>query len=226
MILRRLSFVSYLMVIIWMPCAIAEIEEDPYENVNRAIFKFNYTLDKYTLRPLAKGYVAITPTPMQKGLSNAFNNIGEFKNMANNLLQGEFGGAGKDLTRFILNSTFGLLGLFDVGTSLGLVRSEQDFGITLAKWAVGQGPYIMLPILGPATVRDGVGIVPDTLFSVTSYLNPEHDSYYLYLLNGINTRAQLLEMEKMVQGDPYIFIRTIYLQNRAYKIHGEIEDDF
>jgi len=216
----------FLLVIMWLSCAFAESEDDPYESINRVVFKFNYTIDKFAFRPITKAYVTITPTPMQKGLHNALNNLGEFKNMANNLLQGEFFSTGKDITRFVLNSTFGLLGLFDVGTPLGLERSNQDFGITLAKWGVGQGPYIMLPLLGPSTVRDGFARLPDTFFSVTAYLHPEHDRYYLALLNGIDARAELLELEKMMQGDPYTFMRTIYLQNRAYKISGEVEDDF
>jgi len=199
---------------------------DPWEGFNRITFKFNDTLDNYALRPLALGYTKITPKPMQYGIHNVFNNLGEIKNLSNNLLQANFLAAGKDTSRFLINSTLGILGLFDVASNMGMERSNQDFGITLARWGVPSGPYLVLPFLGPSTVRDSVSLVPDGMLSITYQLHPEHDRYYFALLNGIDMRASLLDAEKIMSGDKYLFLRNIYLQNRAYKIDGEIEDDF
>jgi len=211
---------------ILIPDVLADHEEDPLESFNRVIFSFNDTLDTYMLSPVAKSYHAVTPEPVQTGIHNVFNNLGEFKNITNNLLQAEFKNAGIDVSRLLINSTLGLLGLFDVGTKMGLPRSQQDFGITLTKWGVNSGPYIVLPLLGPSTLRDGIALVPDALVSPISYLNPEHDSYYLYAVQAIDSRTQLLDAKNMIQGDKYTFIRSVYLSNRNFKTKGIIDDDF
>ncbi|MBS4050215.1 MAG: VacJ family lipoprotein, partial [Methylomonas sp.] len=128
---------------------------DPYEGFNRSMYGFNMGLDKYLLKPVADGYKFITPNFMQTGVTNFFNNLKGINVVLNDLLQGKFEQSASDLGRFTTNSTIGLLGLFDVATDLGLQQNVEDFGQTLAVWGVNQGPYLVLPVLGPTTLRDG-----------------------------------------------------------------------
>jgi len=201
-------------------------EDDPWERFNRPVFRFNHTVDTYALKPLAQGYQKITPGFLQRGIHNMFLNMGEAVNLTNNLLQGKPRAAGIDTSRFLFNTTFGLLGFFDVGSKMGLPRSDEDFGQTLAAWGVGSGPYLVLPFFGPSTLRDAPAKLPDYFLTPSPYLEPEI-RFGLTALNTLDTRARLLSAEGMMDGDRYTFIRTVYLQNREYKIHdGEIEDDF
>jgi len=209
-----------------LPALSTASEGDPWERFNRPVFRFNYAIDTYALKPIAKGYQKVTPSFLRSGLHNMLRNLGETNNLANNLLQGKPRSAGIDISRFLFNSTFGLLGFFDVGTKMGLPRSDEDFGQTLAVWGVGSGPYLMLPFFGPSTLRDAPAKLPDYLMSPYPYLEPE-TRWGLSALNAIDTRAQLLSAEGMIEGDRYRFIRNIYLQTREFKIHdGEVEDDF
>ena len=134
---------------------------DPLEGFNRAMYTFNDRLDKYALKPLAKGYRAITPTGVRKSVSNFFSNLHEPMVMLNNLLQGKPGQATSDLIRFVVNSTVGIVGLFDVSSKVGLPKHDEDFGQTLAVWGVGDGPYLVLPFFGPSNLRDGPSLVVD-----------------------------------------------------------------
>nr|WP_228411856.1 VacJ family lipoprotein [Entomomonas moraniae] len=204
----------------------AEETSDPWEGFNRPVFVFNSVLDHYTLKPIAEGYQWVTPTFVQHGVTNMLNNLGEAKNFGNNVLQLKFNDAGVDLARFGFNSTFGLLGFFDVGSKMGLQRSDQDFGQTLGYWGVPTGPYVVLPFLGPSTVRDATGKVPDYFMSVDNYINDDGVQYAIWGVDIVDTRVQLLPLDKMIVGDPYIFIRNAYLENREYKIKGYVEDDF
>jgi len=201
-------------------------EDDPWEGFNRPVFRFNYTLDTYALKPLALGYKKVTPAFLRKGLHNMFLNLGETSNLANNLLQGKPRAATIDTSRFLFNSTFGLLGFFDVGSKMGLPRSDEDFGQTLAVWGVGSGPYLMLPFFGPSTLRDAPAKLPDYLLTPSPYLEAR-TRVVLSSLEVVDKRAALLSAEDMMEGDHYDFIRNVYLQTREYKIHdGQIEDDF
>lgn len=204
----------------------AEETNDPWESFNRPVFIFNSVLDHYTLKPIAEGYQWITPMFIQNGVTNMLNNLGEAKNFGNNVLQLKLNDAGVDLARFGFNSTFGLLGFFDVGSKMGLQRSEQDFGLTLGHWGVPTGPYVVLPFLGPSTVRDATGKVPDYFMSIDNYINDDGVQYTIWGVDIVDTRVQLLPLDKMIVGDPYIFIRNAYLENREYKIKGYVEDDF
>jgi len=225
-----LVYFVLLLTILWQPFCLAqedqETEVDPWEGFNRVTFKINDSLDTYLLRPITVGYTKVTPQAVQSGIYHVLNNLAEIKNVVNNLLQANFADAGKDTSRFMINSTFGVFGLFDVASKMDIERSNQDFGITLAKWGVKSGNYVVLPFFGPSTVRDGISLIPDSGLSVINYLHPAKDRYYAYILNALDSRSQFLEAEKIITGDKYIFMRTIYLQNRAYKIDGEIEDDF
>ena len=139
--------------------------EDPWESFNRKVYRFNDVLDRWALKPVAKGYRKVTPDVVEDGVHNVFRNLGEARNLANNLLQLKMHDAGVDTARFFFNTTFGLLGFFDVATKMGLQRNDEDFGQTLGAWGVKSGPYVVLPLLGPSTVRDTVSLYPDSFTS-------------------------------------------------------------
>lgn len=197
--------------------AFAETPEDPYEDFNRSMFSFNETVDKYALKPIAKGYDAVTPNAVQKGVSNFFSNLGEIPNTFNNLLQGKWDETASSTFRFVVNSTFGVFGLFDVASEMGLKQYKEDFGQTLGYWGVDSGPYLMLPFFGPSTVRDASGMVVDySLYDgLDLYDVSEDDKWAARGLNVIQLRAKYLSAENMVFGDRYSFIRDVYLQSRA-----------
>ncbi|MDD2056227.1 VacJ family lipoprotein [Pseudomonas sp. GD03860] len=205
----------------------AATEEDPWESINRPIFRFNDTVDTYALKPLAKGYQAVTPQFLEDGIHNMFRNLGDVTNLANNVLQLKPHAAGVDTARLIVNTTFGLAGFFDVGTKMGLQRNDEDFGQTLGYWGVGSGPYVMLPLLGPSTVRDAIAKYPDTYTEPYRYIDHVPTRNTAIAVDVVDTRASLLSAEKLVSGDKYVFIRNAYLQNREYKVKdGEVVDDF
>ncbi|MBM7059174.1 VacJ family lipoprotein [Pseudomonas sp. UL073] len=210
-----------------LPLAAGAAEEDPWESVNRPIFRFNDFLDTYALKPLAQGYQAVTPQFFEDGVHNMFNNVGDVGNLANNLLQGKVQDAGVDTGRLIFNTTFGLLGFFDVGTQMGLARNDEDFGQTLGAWGVGSGPYVVLPFFGPSTLRDAPAKIPDSYLGPYPYIDHVPTRNVIRGVNVVDTRANLLSAEKLINGDKYVFIRNVYLQNREFKVKdGEVEDDF
>ncbi len=203
--------------------AVAE-DIDPWEGFNRAMFSFNDGLDTYALKPLAKGYKAVMPDPAEKGVNNFFENLADVGTMINNLLQGKFDAAGQDLGRIAFNTTFGLAGFIDVATPMGLPKHDEDFGQTFGYWGMDSGPYVVLPFWGPSTVRDGIGLIPDLYADPVYYVDDNGDRNALIALWVLNKRSQLLESEKLISGDKYIFIRDAYLQKRAYEIaDGKIE---
>jgi phospholipid-binding lipoprotein MlaA len=202
-------------------------EEDPWEPVNRVIFRVNDTLDTYALKPLAQGYQFVTPQFLEDGIHNVFRNIGDVGNLANNVLQAKPAAAGTDTARLIFNTTFGLFGFFDVGTKMGLQRSDEDFGQTLGYWGVSSGPYVVLPLLGPSTVRDAFAKYPDAYATPYRYIDHVPTRNTALGVNVIDTRASLLSAEKLINGDKYIFLRNAYLQNREFRVKdGQVEDDF
>lgn len=191
---------------------------DPLEGFNRAIYTFNDKFDRYLLKPVAKGYRFIVPDIARRGVSNFFSNLGDPANMLNNLLQGKFVDGASDLGRFVINSTIGIGGLFDVAGHIGLEKHDEDFGQTLAVWGVGEGPYLVLPVLGPSNIRDGVGLVPDWYMNPTEYMEEQSTANKLLVLKVINRRDQLLEatdiLEQAAGDDPYTFVREAYRQRR------------
>jgi phospholipid-binding lipoprotein MlaA len=205
---------------------------DPFENYNRSMFEFNERLDRVVIKPVATGYKKVVPAPVRKGVGNVFNNLREPTTIVNDLLQGKLGQAVEDFLRFGLNTTFGFLGWIDLATPAGLERHEEDFGQTFAVWGLGPGPYLVLPVLGPSTVADGTGLIPQTLFTDprTTAFNTE-TSYALISADAIDYRARLLGASKVVelQLDPYIFRRETYLQQRLQLIHDgdpPLDDDW
>ena len=205
--------------------------EDRFESFNRSMFSFNEKADRYVLKPVAKAYQTVTPKFLDEGITNVFNNLGDVDTFFNSLLQGKFHNAVVTLNRVIYNTVFGLGGFFDVATSFGLINDEEDFGQTLAVWGYEESSYLVLPFLGPSTVRDFGGFVVDNVsydpLDEIENLNDD-ERYMLMALNLIDKRADLLAAEHlMVGGDPYVFLRNAYLQNRNFLIKdGEIEDNF
>lgn len=193
---------------------------DPWERLNRTSYKVNDTLDRHIVKPTAKEYAKL-PQPMRNGFYNFFNNLGYPIVIANDLLQWQIKPFFSDIARFALNSTLGLAGFLDPATPAGLQRNDRDFGQTLGKWGVPPGPYLVVPVFGPYTVRDGLATFPD------QYVNPR---YYLpfwweaglWAAQGVDTRSRLLYLDQTLQNtyDPYAFIRNAYLQHRQFMISG------
>lgn len=200
---------------------------DPWESFNRKIFVFNDYADSYVLKPVAKGYQLITPDPVEQGISNVFSNLFEVTTIANDLLQFKLAQAASDTGRLLLNSTVGLAGLFDVATSIGLEKHNEDFGQTMGYWGIGTGPYLVVPLLGSYTLRDGVGGYIDVYTDVVSDIDHIPTRNVLWALRTIDKRASLLAAEELITGDRYTFIRDAYLQRRHYLVKdGVIEDSF
>jgi len=203
---------------------------DYFEPINRVVFDFNDQADQYVLKPVAEAYKYVAPSFVNKGITNFFNNLGDVETFANSLLQAKFHNAIVSLNRVIYNTTFGLGGLFDVATSFGLNNNEEDFGQTLGYWGYESSTYLMLPFLGPSTVRDLSGSLVDTAFEPLQYIDDIHTDTR-YLATGVkllDKRADLLGAENLLLGtDRYDFIRSAYYQNRDFLINdGEVDDPF
>lgn len=204
-----------------------EVDADPWEGFNRAVFSFNDTLDRYALKPLAQGYQAVTPDFVETGVGNFFGNLSDVGSIANNLLQGKGDAAGQDLARVVFNSTIGLAGLIDVATPMGLPEHDEDFGQTLGYWGLSSGPYLVLPLLGPSSVRDGIGLIPDSLLDPVGEVDHVRTRNALYATRIIDTRAELLAAEHLLNGDRYSALRDAYLQRRAFLVNdGEVKANF
>jgi len=205
-------------------------ELDSFESFNRAIFKFNDSADQYVLKPVAQAYKFVTPSFVNKGVTNFFSNLGDVETFANSLFQGKFHNAIVTLNRVIYNTTFGLGGLFDVATSFGLENSEEDFGQTLGYWGYESSTYLMIPFIGPSTVRDLSGRIVDIAFQPLQYIDELHTDTTLMAtgLELLDKRADLLGAENLLFGtDRYDFIRSAYYQNREFLINdGEVDDPF
>jgi phospholipid-binding lipoprotein MlaA len=197
---------------------------DPFERMNRAVFSFNETADAYVIKPVAEAYKFVLPEIVRTGVTNFFSNINDVLIAANNLLQGKPVEAASDIGRFLVNSTVGILGFFDVATDIGLDKNREDFGQTLAVWGVGDGPYIVLPLFGPSNVRDTVGLVVDieTDFMInTNKLNSD-EKIAVNGLRIINRRADLLDAGQLLEDaafDKYSFLREGYLQRRRNQVY-------
>ncbi len=200
----------------------ATTNKDPLEGINRGIYKFNDVADRAIIKPVATAYKTITPSPIRKGFNNFFNNLGSITTVLNDLLQFKFATAFTDAGRFVINTTFGLAGFIDVASMDGIPHHKEDFGQTLGYWGVGNGAYLVLPILGPSTLRDVTGLTIDTITS--DPITYTHNIGEVRLHNQLRTaqiidrRAQLLDAGDLVDNaslDPYSFLRDAYLQSRA-----------
>lgn len=196
---------------------------DPLEKVNRPIFTFNMKADKYVLRPVAKAYVEVVPDTARLGISNFLDNLFYPTTIVNDLLQAKFVQGGQDTLRFVLNTTIGLAGFLDVATGQGLKRNDEDLGQTFGRWGVGEGWYLMLPLLGPTSNRDLVGRVGDNWTEILQYNDSVTWTERIALagVNVIDSRARLLGADKALddQLDQYVFIRTAYLDRRQNLVY-------
>jgi phospholipid-binding lipoprotein MlaA len=190
--------------------------KDPFENFNRKIFNFNMKIDKYVLLPVARTYKKVVPTPVRHGVTNFFVNLSMPWTAVNNMLQGHPGTSVESLSRFVINTTTSL-GFYDTATYLGIDRSDEDFGLTLGKWGVGSGPYVMLPLLGPSTVRDTFSRAVDQFGAPQSYLNNTWEVVGITGVKVIDLRSRLIGFETFVQGDQYTLLRDLYLQKRQFQ---------
>lgn len=196
---------------------------DPLEGFNRAMYIFNDKFDRYLLKPVAKGYRAITPKPVRRSISNFFSNLHDPANMLNNLLQGKPKQAVSDLGRVFVNSTIGIAGLFDVAAKMGMEKHNEDFGQTLGKWGVGEGPYLVLPFFGPSNLRDGPALVVDWETYPPNHMEEQSTRNKLLVVETVDKRAQYLDagdiLEQAAGQDPYIFVREAYRQRRVNQIY-------
>jgi len=213
-------------------------EQDPWERYNRAMYQFNDSVDQAVLRPVAKGYRAVTPDAVEHGISNFFNNLSYPIVIVNQFLQGDLLDGLRDTGRFAVNTVLGLGGIFDPASRMGLEANNEDFGQTLGAWGVPAGPYFVLPFLGPSTVRDTAGTYADSEINPMFEYFEEPDRYYLLALQVVDLRAQLLDLDSQLRStyDPYAFMRDAYLQRREYLVndgnvqqqdyYDDIYDDF
>jgi len=196
---------------------------DPWESWNRKVFAFNETLDENVLKPAATAYAEIVPSPIRTGIDHFFGNLGDAWSAVNLLLQGRFKAGIEQGMRFAVNSTFGLAGLLDVATEVGLEKNSQDFGKTLGKWGMGTGAYIVWPVFGPSSVRDSLALPVDWQATPAVVFDEGSKKVGILALNLVNTRANFLRAGEMLEGialDKYTFYRDAYLQRR-----GSFDDD-
>lgn len=219
------AFVKLFCVIAVIAAPVAHGAGDPWEKMNRGIFSFNDWTDRTVLRPVASGYVKVTPSLLRQGVSNFLDNIGTPAVALNQLLQGKPRLALSDFGRFVVNTTIGVGGIFDVGTRVGLSEHDEDFGQTFAVWGVGEGNYLVIPLLGSSSVRNATGRVFDWAVNPLRFLS-EPDVYYANAIWAVDLRAELLNVDQLVTGDEYLFLRDTYQQRRQFLINdGVIEDD-
>ena len=217
--------IKLILLLLLSPFTYAEV--DPFQNINEKTHDLNQTLDLQVASPVARFYKRITPDFLEKGITNFTHNIEDLSIGINNILQGKFNEGLSDFSRFTLNTSIGLLGFIDIASDLGLTKHDEDFGQTLAVWGVPDGPYLVLPGLGPSTTRDTLAMIPDAFLTPLWLIDHDRTSYSLTAIDLIDTRARYLGLESVVIGDEYLFYRDAYLQSRNFEIKdGEVEDDF
>ena len=223
---RRLSMLACVCVLACGCASTAEkmaestpVPYDPFERFNRDMYAINITVDKYTFKPLAKGY-KILPTPIRRGFANIFSNFATPRSALNNFLQGKPKRGFSELGRFLFNTTLGLGGIFDVAGAGGMPRYDENFSQTLAVWGIPEGPYLVLPFFGPSSMLDAAGLPVDYYTDVNTYLRSSVKDK-LYLFRALDARARLLSVEPLIEksADPYISLREAYRQNREFQIY-------
>ena len=210
--------------------SIAENEDvnvDPFESTNRIVFEISDDLDTMIIRPVAEIYRDVTPRFIKNSVTNFFYNLSEVDTIINQLLQGKIVLAGQDSLRFLINSTIGIVGFVDVATRVGFERHDEDFGQTLGYWGVPAGPYVFLPLIGPSTIRDSFSKPTSWFLSGNFSVSDEEAKIFINLLDAVETRERLLVAEKLIVGDKYEFVKSVYLQTRNDLVFdGEVEDEF
>ena len=210
--------------------SIAEVEDvnvDPFESTNRIVFEISDDLDTMIIRPVAEIYRDVTPRFIKNSVTNFFYNLSEVDTIVNQLLQGKIVLAGQDSLRFLINSTIGIVGFVDVASRVGFERHDEDFGQTLGYWGVPAGPYVFLPLIGPSTIRDSFSKPTSWFLSGNLSVSDEEAKIFINLLDAVETRERLLVAEKLIVGDKYEFVKSVYLQTRNDLVFdGEVEDEF
>jgi phospholipid-binding lipoprotein MlaA len=214
-------------------CAAAPTKEDPLEPWNRAMYEVHQVVDGNVIKPVAEAYVKATPELIRTGVSNFFGNIDDLFTGINNVLEGRGQQAGDDFGRVLLNSTFGVVGVFDLASMMGINKDKKDFGITFGKWGAPPGPYLFVPLFGPTTVRDGTGTLVRLFIGPIGYIRDVPLRNSLYGVGYLDARAQALNAESVLDTaaiDRYRFLRNAYLKNRLYQIYDgkpppEADDD-
>jgi len=206
------------------------VDYDPWEKQNRMLYRFNEGIDKVTLKPIAKGYKKIIPEPIRTGVTNFARNLGAPRNVINNFLQGKPADGMGEFARFFINTTAGIGGILDVATRSGLEARPEDFGQTAAVWGIPSGPYLMIPFLGPQTLRSAVLVPAGIEFDLLHHVDDSSVRDRLWGLRAIDLRHRVLSLEELMEDskDPYISLRESYWQNRQFQIHDgnpPIEDD-
>ncbi len=204
-----------------------EVTVDPFISTNRIVFEISDDLDTMILRPVAEIYRDVTPRFIKNSISNFFYNLSEVDTIVNQLLQGKIVLAGQDSLRFLINSTIGIVGFVDVATRVGFERHDEDFGQTLGYWGVPAGPYVFLPVIGPSTIRDSLSKPTSWFLSGNLSVSDEEAKIFINLIDAVETRERLLVAEKLIVGDKYEFVKSVYLQTRNDLVFdGEVEDEF
>ena len=219
---RALVLFGVVSVALLAGCASSGNPRDPLESVNRGIYQFNDGADRVLFKPAAEVYRAVLPDFARTGINNFFANIHDVIVALNNLLQGKAGQAVSDVGRIAVNSTFGVLGFVDIATELGLEKHYEDFGQTLGRWGFASGAYLVIPILGPSSVRDGIGLFADVKTDPLTYVEPTRTRNALYGLYFVDRRAEFLEAGRILETaalDPYEFVRDAYLQRRRNLVY-------
>jgi phospholipid-binding lipoprotein MlaA len=227
------SILAALALVLLAGCATAPGNPDPWEPMNRKVFAFNDAFDQALYRPVAVGYKKVTPQPVQTGVNNFFDNIYDVNTTLNQFLQGKPKEGFSDAARFVFNTVFGVFGLFDVATPLGLDKHDEDFGQTLGLWGVPSGPYLVLPLLGPSTARDGPAKLVDLQWYYPRWVDNDTLYWSLWGLDKVRTRANLLQAENVLNAaalDRYTFLRDAWLQRRRSQVYDghppRVKDDF
>ena len=203
------------------------VTADPFESTNRIVFEISDDLDTMIIRPVAEIYRDVTPRFIKNSVTNFFYNLSEVDTIINQLLQGKIVLAGQDSLRFLINSTIGIVGFVDVATRVGFERHDEDFGQTLGYWGVPAGPYVFLPLIGPSTIRDSFSKPTSWFLSGNLSVSDEEAKIFINLLDAVETRERLLVAEKLIVGDKYEFVKSVYLQTRNDLVFdGEVEDEF
>lgn len=203
-----------------LPAGTRTDPRDPFERSNRAVFKFNEKVDSAIAKPVARAYVKIVPRLVRTGLSNALANAGYPTVIVSDLLQGKLKETASDTGRLLMNTVIGFGGLVDVATDAGLDANDEDFGQVLGKWGIRSGPYLMLPILGPSSMRDSFGELPDQFTNATHYIQDDVARYGVSGFRLLDDRANLLEADAALgrAADPYVLVRSAWLQRREYLV--------
>lgn len=221
--LKNLALASVMLTLVaCAPAASDPAENDPMESINRGVFEFNQVVDNFVIEPVAKGYRYITPDPLRSRIGNVSDNLQEPLNMIHAFLQGDFDQGMVSFWRFALNSTIGIAGMNDVAASAGLERRSEDLGQTLAVWGVGEGPYVVLPLLGPSNLRDTTGTVGDWFIDPVNYaIDDTSTEIWVAVGQGIVKRERLIDVLDDVEEsslDPYVTLRSMYRQHRAAQV--------